>query len=164
MRKGTIAALAFLGLAACGKEEPKSASGATPEPKVARPEKIASGEPAVVQVKHVLIAFRGAERSESTRSREEAERLAYEVLGRVRKEEDFDLLIKSLSDDLGSRDGKPYTLTNTGIEPLEGEFARATMAKEFGDVSFRINVGEIGFAAYDPATSAFGYHIIKRVK
>jgi parvulin-like peptidyl-prolyl isomerase len=164
MKNWTVVSLAVLGLVACGKEEPKSASGATTEPKVARPEKIANGEPAVVQVKHVLIAFQGAERSESTRSREDAERLAYEVLGRARKGEDFDLLVKSLSDDLGSKDGKPYTLTNNGIEPLEGEFARASMVREFGDVSFRINVGEFAFAPYDPATSVFGYHIIKRVK
>ncbi len=32
------------------------------------------------------------------------------------------------------------------------------------DVSFSLNVNEIGMATYDPAASKYGWHIIKRLK
>jgi hypothetical protein len=38
------------------------------------------------------------------------------------------------------------------------------MAGAFGDVGFQLEVGGIGLAEYDPSTSPFGYHIIKRTK
>ena len=34
----------------------------------------------------------------------------------------------------------------------------------FGNVGFKLAVGEIGIADYDPKTSPFGYHVIKRVE
>ncbi len=41
---------------------------------------------------------------------------------------------------------------------------RGNMATGFGDLSFSLAVGEIGIAEYDPKTSPFGWHIIKRVQ
>jgi parvulin-like peptidyl-prolyl isomerase len=38
------------------------------------------------------------------------------------------------------------------------------MVKSFGDVGFRLKVGEIGVATWDATASPFGWHIIKRVK
>ena len=43
-------------------------------------------------------------------------------------------------------------------------FNRADMAGGFADVSFSLQVGEVGMAEYDPATSPFGWHIIKRIQ
>jgi hypothetical protein len=153
-------------LSRCGKEAPKppEPGPAAPAAKPPRPEKLPNGEPAAVSVKHVLIAFQGATRSQATRSREEAERLAYEVLSRAKAGEEFEKLMRELSDDRGARDGRAYDMANDGVPTHGEEFERGGMAKDFGDVSFRIGVGEIGFAPYDPQTCGFGYHIIKRVK
>lgn len=156
------ACLVLAALSACGKKEPPPAP--PPPPKKARPATVESGEPAVVEVKHVLIAFQGSRQSTATRSREDAEKLAYEILGRAREGEEFDGLMRDFSDDAYSKGGKAYTLTNHGVDSEGEESARSEMARGFGDVSFRLKVGEIGLALYDPATTPHGFHIIKRVK
>ena len=38
------------------------------------------------------------------------------------------------------------------------------MVAAFGDVGFKLDVGEVGMAPYDPAKSKYGWHIIKRLK
>jgi parvulin-like peptidyl-prolyl isomerase len=37
------------------------------------------------------------------------------------------------------------------------------MAPAFGDIGFALAPGEIGMASFDPRTSPFGWHIIKRI-
>lgn len=121
-------------------------------------------EPDRVQVQHILISFKGAdERVKATRSKEEAETLAKEILFKARQGEDFDAMMKEYSDDTG---GGIYTMTNAGVQPdsSQGEFARHRMVKSFGDVSFGLEVGEIGMAVYHPQNSKYGWHIIKRLK
>lgn len=154
------AALALALLSACGKSQDPAAPPAPPAKKE-RPASVAGGEPAVVEVKHVLIAFKGIEGIEATRSREEAESLAYEVLGRARKGEEFETLM-ALSDD---KPGQPsYVMTNDGIEPEPGETSRRRMIPAFGDLSFKMSVGEIGLIPYDPVSSPYGFHIVKRIR
>jgi parvulin-like peptidyl-prolyl isomerase len=165
MKKLTaLAAAALLALSSCGKEEPvppvpTSTGGAGG----ARPDKLPNGEPSVITVKHVLIAFEGAQRSEQKRSKSEAQKLAYEILGRAKSGEDFDKLMKEFSNDPG---GGTYTLTNNGIaaDQAAGEFERTGMVPAFGDVGFRISLNEVAVAEYDAAASPFGWHVIKRVK
>ena len=41
---------------------------------------------------------------------------------------------------------------------------REQMAPAFGDVGFKLEVGEVGLAEPNATTSPFGYHIIKRIK
>jgi parvulin-like peptidyl-prolyl isomerase len=145
--------------AACDKGPPAPGQ---PTSGGARPEKIANGEPAVVTVQHILIGVKGGQLPEAKREKAEAERFAFELLGRARSGEDFEKLGKEFTEDSGFR---PYTITNEGIEPNEGtEARRGGMVKGFGDVSFHLNVGQIGMTDYDPTTSPFGYHIIKRIK
>jgi parvulin-like peptidyl-prolyl isomerase len=43
-------------------------------------------------------------------------------------------------------------------------FARDGMVPAFGDVGFPLAVGEIGMADFNPQTSPYGWHIIKRVE
>ena len=121
-------------------------------------------EPDRVEVQHILISFRGAnERVKATRSKEEAESLAKELLFRARQGEDFDKMMKEHSDDPGEG---IYRMTNTGVQPdgSREELARHRMVKSFGDVSFSLEIGEVGMAAYHPQNSKFGWHIIKRLK
>lgn len=53
---------------------------------------------------------------------------------------------------------------NVAAQDSVGEFPRARMVKAFGDVSFKVPVGGIGLAEYDPEASKYGWHIIKRLE
>ena len=122
------------------------------------------GEPEHVTVQHILIAFQGTIPDAGiTRSEADAQKLAQELLMRARQGEDFDALVKQYTDD-----AYPgiYSMANAGRAADSGkqEFSRSGMVKAFGDVSFGLQVGEIGMAVYDRKTSKFGWHIIKRLK
>ena len=106
-----------------------------------------------VKLQHVLLAFVGAMRgSESGHTMEEARALAGEVLAKARAGEDFNALVIQYSNDEGQG---VYTLTQQ---------SREDYAERFGDVGFRLKVGEIGVAAYDRSDSPFGWHVIKRLE
>lgn len=124
----------------------------------------AGEEPDRVEVQHILISFKGAIPDDKvTRTRGEAEALAKELFARAKANEDFDALVKEYTDD---QHPGIYRISNTGISPdaVNKEYSREKMVKAFGDVSFSLKVGEIGIANYDPATSKYGWHIIKRLK
>jgi peptidyl-prolyl cis-trans isomerase D len=121
-------------------------------------------EPDRVEVQHILIAFKGTIPDEKvTRNREEAESLARDLFARAKAEEDFDALVKEYTDD---QHPGIYRMSNLGIKPdaSGNEFPRERMVKSFGDVSFSLKVGEVGMALYDPDSSKYGWHIIKRLK
>ncbi|MGH7150268.1 MAG: peptidylprolyl isomerase, partial [Planctomycetota bacterium] len=63
-----------------------------------------------------------------TRTKEEAKALAYEVLEKARKGEDFDGLVKKYTDD--SHPGI-YGITNTGKPQVGGYYARTGMVAAF---------------------------------
>lgn len=106
-----------------------------------------------ITVQHVLIAFQGAPRITGvTRNKDEAKVLAAEVLQQALGGADFKALMQKHSNDSG---GGEYPMTKAG---------RMQMVKAFGDVGFRLDVGEIGVAPWDATASPFGWHIIKRVK
>ena len=133
-------------------EGTKAAPGTTPvKPEV---------EPQHVQVQHILIAFAGSG-TRASRPMEEAKKLAYEVLEKARKGEDFDALVKKYTDD--SPPGI-YGMSGIGVAAGAGEYARDKMVPAFGNVGFAISAGNIGIADYDPQTSPYGWHIIKRLK
>lgn len=129
------------------------------------PEAALAQEPDRVTVQHILISFKGSaiQKPEVTRSQEEAEALAREIFERAKKGEDFDTLVKEYTDN--SHPGV-YSMCNIDIVPDENadEYPRAGMVRAFGDVSFSLAVGEIGKTEYDPDTSKYGWHIIKRLK
>jgi len=118
--------------------------------------------PEHVQVQHILIGFAGTISGKSiTRSKEEARKLAYEILGRARKGEDFGALVEKYTDD--SPPGI-YGMSGHGVTPAAGEYSRDGMVPAFGNVGFAISAGNIGIADYDPNTSPYGWHVIKRLK
>ena len=115
-----------------------------------------------IQVQHILVGFSGSIPSKAiSRSREEARKLAYELLERARAGDDFDALVRDNTDD---RPPGIYGLSNQGVAPAPGEYARGQMVPAFGNVGFALEVGGIGIADYDPTTSPYGWHIIKRVR
>ena len=120
-------------------------------------------EPDHVTVQHILISFKGSLPKETVaRTKEEAEKLAFEIFDRAKKGEDFDALVREYTDD--SYPGV-YKMANYRAEPDrdQGEASRSQMVKEFGDVSFGLSVNEIGMAEFSPERSKYGWHIIKRI-
>lgn len=121
-----------------------------------------AAEPEHIVVQHILIAFQGKlPGKDVTRTQEEAKKLAYEILERARKGEDYDALVEKYTDD--SAPGV-YGMSNLGVTATAGEYPRNRMVGAFGDVGFTLKVGEIGIADFDQKTSPYGYHIIKRIK
>jgi hypothetical protein len=153
----TLLVFAVAGLALAQDSSQTPPAKAKPEAKPAEP--AAGAEPEHIEVQHILIAFTGTRASKTPRTQEEAKKLAYEVLEKAKKGEDFDALVKQYTED--QVPGK-YKMYNKDVKPVQGEFPRTGMVAAFGDVGFKLKVGEIGIADYDPAKSPFGYHIIKR--
>ena len=125
---------------------------------------LAQDEPERVTVQHILIAFKGSlPDPKVTRSREEAEKLALQVFERAKAGQDFAAMVKMYTND--SYPGI-YKMTNRDVTPdrSKQEYSRTGMVRAFGDVGFSLEVGGVGLAVYDPATSRFGWHIIKRLE
>lgn len=118
-------------------------------------------EPERVTVQHLLVSFAGC-RTKATRTKGEAERLAIELFARAEMGENFDQLVKKYSDD----ESYPgiYALHNTGMQPEINEFSRDNMVPAFGDLAFKLRVGQIRIASYDPKRSPYGWHVILRLK
>jgi hypothetical protein len=119
--------------------------------------------PAHIRVQHVLVAFRGSRDAGArvTRTREEAEVLAQEILERARKGEDFKKLMREYSDDIGKGE---IGLVSPGTRPRGPEKRREGFVAGFPRVAFTLAVGEVGLLPYDPSESPFGFHVIKRVE
>ncbi|HEY3157024.1 MAG TPA: peptidylprolyl isomerase [Candidatus Eisenbacteria bacterium] len=118
--------------------------------------------PTHVQVQHILIGFSGSVTGKNiSRTKDEAKTLAYQILDRARKGENFDELVRQYTDD--SPPGI-YGMSGIGVAPQAGEFPRDRMVPAFGNVGFSISPGNIGIADFDPQASPFGWHIIKRLK
>ena len=126
---------------------------------------LAQAEPERVTVQHILIAFKGSlpDDTKVTRSREDAEKLALQVFERAKAGEDFAAMVKMYTND--SYPGI-YKMTNKGVTPEKSkqEYSRTGMVRAFGDIGFSLEVGGVGLAIYDPATSRYGWHVIKRLE
>ncbi len=123
---------------------------------------MANQEPDHIQVQHILIGFKGSVPGQPiSRSKEEARTLAYDLLKQAQAGANFDELVRKHTDD--SPPGI-YGMSNKGVAPASGEYARTGMVPAFGDTGFPLQVGEIGIADFDPRTSPYGWHIVKRLK
>lgn len=108
-------------------------------------------------VKHILVgwadlaeAYQGHQDQRSAkRTKAEAEAEVKDLVGKLAAGEDFDELMKTFSEDVGSAaSGKPFT-----VKPDSG------LVIEFRQLSLRLNVGEVGVCQSD-----YGFHIIKRLE
>lgn len=159
--------LAACALAGCDDGTPKAPNYAEFEARAKERERAElekyEREPKRVKVQHILVAFRGAQKAgpEVTRTREEAGRLAHELVDRIRAGEPIDRLMKEYSGDPGPG---IYPLWNSRERPASGESKRSDMVKNFGDVAFSLKPGETGLAEYDRDASPFGWHVIHRLE
>lgn len=150
-----VAHLVAFGLIACKNKGAQSeAEGTSAETQLNEPER--------VKVQHILIAFKGTLPGQNVeRSADDAKKLAMEVFEKAKaKDADFEALVKQYSED---RPPGVYEMTNSGVQATAGAFPREGMVPAFGNVGFKLKVGEVGIAEFDPQTSPFGYHIIKRL-
>lgn len=98
-----------------------------------------------VSARHILVCFKGAERCQSDRTREEALARAQSLRARANVA-NFADLARDNSDDPGS-----------GAAGGDlGEFSRGAMVPPFEEAAFSLPEGSIS----DPVESAFGFHII----
>jgi peptidyl-prolyl cis-trans isomerase D len=109
------------------------------------------------QVKHILIswkdlgdAFGGRQDQRAQkRSLADAENEIKSLVGQIKAGGDFDTIMKSHSEDLGSAaSGRPFTVTPD-----------AQLVIEFRQLALRLKIDEIGVCQSD-----YGFHIIKRVQ
>ena len=117
---------------------------ARPAPTAAQP----SGER--MRAAHILIAYQGATRSRATRSKEEAQKIAGQILARVKAGQDFAKLASDHSDD--------PTAKQRGGDL--GFFDRTGMVKPFADAAFALKPGEVSSVV----ETEFGFHVIKRTE
>ncbi len=125
------------------------------QPAAAEPSAAPAAPPAEEEVaaSHVLIAYKGALRAkpEITRTKEEAKKLAGDVIAKARGGADFADLARQLSDD-------PTAKTNGGSL---GKFTRNRMVKPFADAAFSLKPGQL---TSEPVETDFGFHVIKRTE
>jgi len=107
----------------------------------------------------------------------------YRMLNNGVRDADSDMLWFQAEKKFRARDAELTTLVGKGqmtykakqeeMDKLKNELIaglppqamqRRQMAKGFGDVSFSLQVGEIGMAEFSTTDSPFGWHIIKRIK
>lgn len=113
-------------------------------------------EPGTVLVQHVLIGWkdvpaaakRPVDPRAAQRDKAAADKLAKEILGKVRAGGDMAKLMKEFSEDPGSKDSARAYEVNAG----------APMVEPFKNLSMRLKLGEAGMIK-----SPFGWHVIKRV-
>ena len=106
--------------------------------------------PEEISASHILISYKGAERSQATRTKAAAKTLAKTVLDLAKAADaDFASLAEKHSD--GPSKSKGGDL---------GAFKKGAMAKAFEEAAFKLKVGEISGIVETP----FGFHIIKRTK
>jgi len=134
--------------------EPEAAAAPAAEaaPPAPPPAPAPPPEEAKVAASHVLIQYKGSMRSAPTvtRSKEEAKKLAGEVLAKAKKGQDFAGLAKQYSDEPGAKDRAGAL----------GKFGKGQMVKPFSDAAFALKPGEIsGVVETD-----FGFHVIKRTE
>ena len=125
------------------------------------PEAGAAG-PDVIVVQHILIGFKKTvPGQELERTKKEAKVLVDDLLQRASDGADFDPLVKEYTNDTYPG---IYKLTNVNAPLLPDARQRKEMVSAFGDLAFRLDVGEVGLAKYNSVTSPYGWHIIKRLE
>lgn len=115
-----------------------------------------------IQVQHLLVAHKDAGIGGVTRTLEEAEKLAGQLLAEIQKGGNFDALVKK-----HTNDAHPgiYGMTMKGSgDRAKNVYARKGMVAAFGDVGWRLDVNEVGVAPFHATKSPYGFHIIKRLK
>jgi len=109
-------------------------------------EKVLTRQGVEINASHVLIGFKGT-RSKSDRTKEEARKLAADIIKELNAGADFGTTAQKYSDD-------PSAKKNNGEL---GYFIWGRMVGPFQEAAWEMKIGEIS----DPVETIFGFHIIK---
>lgn len=107
-----------------------------------------------IGAQHLLIMHKESMRTPPgiTRTKEEAKKRAEEALAKMKKGTDFNALVKEYTDEPGSKDKNP---------PGDlGMFTKGRMVPPFEEAAFKLKPNDTS----EIVETAFGYHIIKRLK
>lgn len=132
--------------------EPAAAQAEAPAPAPAPTPTAAPAPEQTIAASHVLIQYKGSMRAAPTitRSKDEAKKLATEVMNKAKKGQDFVALAKQYSDEPGAKDRAGNL----------GKFSKGQMVKPFADAAFALKPGEIS----NVVETDFGFHVIKRTE
>jgi len=109
----------------------------------------ATATPDEIAAQHLLITYKGAKNAKgSSRSKDDAKKLAQELHDKAAKGADFGELATKHSEDPASKER---------LGSL-GKFKRSEMVKAFSEVAFALPVGGLS----EPIETEFGFHVIKR--
>lgn len=100
-----------------------------------------------IRASHILLMYRGSERSTATRSKEEAQQQAQQIKSQIDGGAQFGELARQHSDCPSSQQGGDL-----------GQFGRGAMVGAFEDAAFGLDVGQTS----DVVETPFGFHIIQR--
>jgi peptidyl-prolyl cis-trans isomerase C len=128
----------------CAKEAEEVKEKEAEGPKVVQPV-----PPGNVRASHILISYQGVEGINATRTKEEARKLADDLVGRVKAGEGFEKLAETYSD-------CPSAQKQGDL----GFFRKGRMVKPFEDAAFGLEPGMVSGVV----ETKFGYHIIKRTQ
>ena len=107
-------------------------------------------DPEKITASHILIGYKGSSKSDATRTKAEARKLAEDVLAKVKAHgADFAALAREHSEGPSSAKGGDL-----------GEFDKKTMHENFTKATWKLKVGEISGIVETP----FGFHVIERTK
>lgn len=100
----------------------------------------------------MLIQYKGSLRAgpDVKRTKDEAKKLATEVLSKAKKGQDFPALAKQYSDEPGAKDRAGNL----------GKFSKGQMVKPFSDAAFALKPGQVS----EIVETDFGFHVIKRTE
>ena len=145
---GCAVVLATLLTVGCSKN--KGGQGNEDQAKNAEPAQVVQpAPPGTVRVSHILVAYQGSGVEGVTRTKEEALKLAQDLLARVNAGEKFDEVAANYSDCPSAEAGGDL-----------GFFGRGRMVKPFEDAAFGLKPGGVSGIV----ETQFGYHIIKRTQ
>jgi len=157
-RRGLLPLLLGVSVVACASLTEPGNGAPPPEPADTAPAAEAAPPPPTpepeptVAASHILLQYKGSMRAgpNITRSKDEAKKLATEVMNKAKKGDDFAALAKQYSDEPGAKDRAGAL----------GKFARAQMVKPFADAAFALKPNEIS----NVVETDFGFHVIKRTE
>lgn len=102
-----------------------------------------------IEAAHILVSWKGAERSTQTRTKDEARKRISEVIAKLKKGADFGKLAAQYGEDGTKSSGGSL-----------GSFTRGRMVPAFESAAFALKPGEVSGIV----ETQFGFHVIKRTK